>query len=699
MKWFNNFYTTEEYKLEFPLNSGKSRDDDFVSSLIIRALNDVNALSNGIFRKKIETKTLTDIEIDYVKEALGRLTFGYELNEFNFNDLTISLGQGSASQSISLSSKNAQILDHILNQLRLAKLLTNYKYIGEKTDIEYIYRGDEREAADNQYATYGDIKSMSLLLNGTNHPLQDIDFRGKSLLNANLVNATGGSGGVFRNKKEVSQVDYLGVENQGNIIINRENIIQAQTAISDNYRKINTNKNAIKINKTNISTNTTNIETNKNNIVVLDKNKQHKLIAGDNITIADNVISSTGGGEPTRAQFANGFFVDDVEYRGIINSDAIVDNQDLIRKNEDAILLKQDILIAGENITIIDNTISATGGGTPTPAIFKSGEEVKAVDYLGLINEDNIKTNALAIADVNSELVDYGTLIDNNKAAILLKADLEDSNQFRGQNDFYAQTNFNSAVDFGTNRLYQRTTEGKWAGSIYSGIFSQSGNPDASWKLDYVINETTNEKSIVDKQYIDKSLLFPNGINIAGSKIIDYGAGAMSIETTAGVPTTLSGATPITGDDFTTKNYVDTSIANIPVSTGLELLLSLMETANNDISTYKQYTLPERVNNITEFVITVKNIDDPQGITTFNIKNSSESYGQGLSTGNYLFSADGNIIVKIVNVSGGGSTGKIWFYTNGAIQKIFGLKGAVLRTRIGREIWYDADGKKTDGER
>ena len=152
----------------------------------------------------------------------------------------------------------------------------------------------------------------------------------------------------------------------------------------------------------------------------------------------------------------------------------------------------------------------------------------------------------------------------------------------------------------------------------------------------------------------------------------------MSIETTAGVPTTLSGATPITGDDFTTKNYVDTSIANIPVSGGLELLLSLMETVNNDISTYKQYTLPETVNNITEFVITVKNIDDPQGITTFNIKNSSASYGQGLTTGNYLYGENGNIIVKIVNVSGGGSTGKIWFYTNGAIQKIFGLKGTVI---------------------
>lgn len=66
------------------------------------------------------------------------------------------------------------------------------------------------------------------------------------------------------------------------------------------------------------------------------QNKQDKLIAGANITITNNVISSTGGGSS----------YDDTELRNLIAG---------LQSS------KQDKLTAGDNITITGNVISATG--------------------------------------------------------------------------------------------------------------------------------------------------------------------------------------------------------------------------------------------------------------------------------------------------------------------------------------------------
>ena len=65
--------------------------------------------------------------------------------------------------------------------------------------------------------------------------------------------------------------------------------------------------------------------------------KQDTLIAGENITISGNVISSTAKGDITSG-----------EVESMI---------------AEAVSGKQDTLIAGENITIVDNVISSVGGG------------------------------------------------------------------------------------------------------------------------------------------------------------------------------------------------------------------------------------------------------------------------------------------------------------------------------------------------
>ena len=70
--------------------------------------------------------------------------------------------------------------------------------------------------------------------------------------------------------------------------------------------------------------------------------KQEKLVAGDNITIVGNVISSTGGGPG-----------------GSIDLSSYAKKEDV----DAALAGKQDTLTAGENITIKNNVISSKGGG------------------------------------------------------------------------------------------------------------------------------------------------------------------------------------------------------------------------------------------------------------------------------------------------------------------------------------------------
>ena len=67
--------------------------------------------------------------------------------------------------------------------------------------------------------------------------------------------------------------------------------------------------------------------------------KQDTLTAGDNITIVNNVISSSGSGG---------------------TSASLISDVSGLQEELDS---KQNVLTSGDNITIIDNVISSSGGG------------------------------------------------------------------------------------------------------------------------------------------------------------------------------------------------------------------------------------------------------------------------------------------------------------------------------------------------
>ena len=117
--------------------------------------------------------------------------------------------------------------------------------------------------------------------------------------------------------------------------------------------------------------------------------KQEKLIAGDNIIISGNVITATGAGGgagfdviivqelPAEGQkgiiylLAKDSEAPDIydEYIWVASTQTFefigttqVDLSDYATKED--VVNKQDQLIAGDNITIVDNVISATGGGS-----------------------------------------------------------------------------------------------------------------------------------------------------------------------------------------------------------------------------------------------------------------------------------------------------------------------------------------------
>ena len=100
-----------------------------------------------------------------------------------------------------------------------------------------------------------------------------------------------------------------------------------------------------------------------NNIVKENiKDKQNKLIAGDNITIKDDVISATGGGGSVEQQQTDWGQTDEnaVDYikNKPTNVSSFVNDAGYLTEHQD-ISGKQDKLTAGDKITIEDNIISA----------------------------------------------------------------------------------------------------------------------------------------------------------------------------------------------------------------------------------------------------------------------------------------------------------------------------------------------------
>ena len=92
--------------------------------------------------------------------------------------------------------------------------------------------------------------------------------------------------------------------------------------------------------------------------------KQNKLTAGENITIEGNVISAV---VPSLSGYATEQWVENqgylTEHQSLANyytKDEVYDADEV----DDLLDEKQHVLTAGNNITIIDNVISATGGGS-----------------------------------------------------------------------------------------------------------------------------------------------------------------------------------------------------------------------------------------------------------------------------------------------------------------------------------------------
>ena len=103
----------------------------------------------------------------------------------------------------------------------------------------------------------------------------------------------------------------------------------------------------------------------------------------------------------------------------------------------------------------------------------------------------------------------------------------------------------------------------------------------------------------------------------------------------------------------------------------LALLLSPNQTANNNAATQQSFTLPEDVNHYSRFSVVIRDFTR-DGLITINLVNDEKSFGQAADW--FLYGESGPSTLKWVNVSGSGTTGVIWLYTNAAILFIHGEK-------------------------
>lgn len=128
--------------------------------------------------------------------------------------------------------------------------------------------------------------------------------------------------------------------------------------------------------------------------------KQDKLIAGTNITITGNTISSTGGGTitvdgtvtPTGANAVSGKAVHD--YIEPVKTSVTTALTQAKQYTDTKVATKQDKLTAGANITISGNTISSTGGSVTVDDYLDSDSENPVqnkviTDYITKINVKN----------------------------------------------------------------------------------------------------------------------------------------------------------------------------------------------------------------------------------------------------------------------------------------------------------------------
>ena len=106
--------------------------------------------------------------------------------------------------------------------------------------------------------------------------------------------------------------------------------------------------------------------------------KQDTLIAGTNITIENNVISATGGGDVTSVNGQTGAVVLTANDLDAYTTDEVDDMFDDI---DTALAGKQDTLIAGQNISIQNNVISASGSAAQIQSDWNQSDS-HSVDYI-----------------------------------------------------------------------------------------------------------------------------------------------------------------------------------------------------------------------------------------------------------------------------------------------------------------------------
>ena len=156
-----------------------------------------------------------------------------------------------------------------------------------------------------------------------------------------------------------------------------------------------------------------------NNIVKENvKDKQNKLIAGDNITIKDDVISATGGGGSVEQQQTDWDQTDEsaIDYikNKPTNVSSFVNDAGYLTEHQD-ISGKQDKLTAGDRITIEDNIISAQDSVASDVSYDNSKSGLSAANVQDAIDEmadtNLYETVVLTIGSADSSFNPVGQTI------------------------------------------------------------------------------------------------------------------------------------------------------------------------------------------------------------------------------------------------------------------------------------------------
>ena len=206
--------------------------------------------------------------------------------------------------------------------------------------------------------------------------------------------------------------------------------------------------------------------------------KQDKLTAGDNITIVNNVISSTGGGG------------------GSVDLSAYAKTEDV----NAGLATKQDTLIAGNGIIIEQNVISATGGSGGGGSVDLS-EYAKTVDVnAGLATKQDkisdlatIREGAAKGATALQSYTETDPVYIADKPSLALKSEIPDISGKADKTLIVTETAGNSSYSIAPNRL---TRLGTLASNVTLSLNTASEESGVANIYDIIFTTPTNAPSI-----------------------------------------------------------------------------------------------------------------------------------------------------------------------------------------------------------